>query len=278
MSGNGAAGRTVISKLSAILLAFTEGGSLSLSEIVKRSGLPMSTAHRMVADLTAWRMLERDQNGRFRPGLTLRALGATDCCTTSSIRDLASPVLEDLCRASGGETRFGVLHDDVLRYIYKEGPDHPVSEFSSAATLPLHATALGKVLLAFAGPDLVDQILARHLRAYTSNTIVDRDRIRWTLKLVKNHRFAVSDRELRDDYSAIAAPIFGSTGRLVAALEVRVADVASMAQIERPMLAVAAASLSRDLYRSCCCAPASAGGVPVSMLQSFPSSAARSRS
>ena len=277
MSGNGEAGRSVISKLSAILLTFTEGGNLSLSEIAKRSGLPMSTAHRMVADLTAWRMLERDQNGRFRPGLSLRALGGTDCCTTSSIRDLASPVLEDLCRATGSETRFGVLDGGVLRYIYKKSHDLPVSEFSAAATLPLHATALGKVLLAFAEPKLVDEILSKDLRNYTSHTIVDRDRIRWTLKLVKNHRYAVSDRELRSDYSAIAAPIFGSTGKPVGALEVSVADVSSMAQIERPMLVVAAASLSRDLYRSCCCAQSATGGGPVTRLQSFSPASARYR-
>jgi hypothetical protein len=64
----------------------------------------------------------------------------------------------------------------------------------------------------------------------------------------------VSEGELREDYSAIAAPVFGAVGRPVAALEVRVADVATLGKIERPMLAVAAASLSRDLYRSCCCA------------------------
>jgi len=278
MSGNGEAGRSVISKLSAILLTFTEGGNLSLSEIARRSGLPMSTAHRMVADLTSWRMLERDQNGRFRPGLTLRLLGGTECCTTSSIRDLASPVLEDLCRATGNETRFGVLDGEVLRYIYKKSHELPVSEFSPAATLPLHATALGKVLLAFAEPRLVDDVLSRELRNYTSRTVVDRDRIRWTLKLVKNHRFAVSDRELLNNYSAIAVPIFGSTGKPVGALEVSVADASTVAQIERPMLVVAAASLSRDLYRSCCCVQPAAGGVPVTRMQSFPAAVARNRS
>ena len=263
VSGNGAAGRSVISKLSAILLTFAEGGNLSLSEIAERSGLPMSTAHRMVSELTAWRMLERGQDRRFRPGLSLRTLGGTDCCTATSIRDLASPVLEDLCRATGKETRFGVLDGMNLKYIYKRTLELPVTTFSAAATLPFHATALGKVLMAFNGPALTDAVLSRELRAYTPNTVVDRDRIRWTLKLVKTHRFAVSDRELQGDYSAIAAPVFGSTGRPVGALEVRASDVASVRQIERPMLAVAAASLSRDLYRSCCCAQPDAGGAPV---------------
>jgi len=254
MSGNGAAGRSVISKLSAILLAFTEGGTLSLSEVAQLSGLPMSTTHRLVTALTAWRILERDQHRRFRPGLSLRALGGAECCTTTSIRDVATPVLEDLFRATGREVRFGLLDEAVLKYIYKSKIDLPVSEFSAAATLPLHATALGKVLLAFTEPEFVDVLLAGDLRAFTANTIVDRDRIRWMLKLVRKQRLAASDRELREDYSAIAAPIFGPTGKPVAALEVRLADVASLGQIERPTLAVAAASLSRDLYRSCCCA------------------------
>jgi IclR family acetate operon transcriptional repressor len=276
MSGNGEAGRSVISKLSAILLTFTEGGSLSLTEIARRSGLPTSTVHRLVNDLAAWRLLERDQERRFRPGLSLRALGATECWTTTSIRDLASPVMEDLGRAAGSETRFGVLHGDMLRYIYKTAPDVPVSEFSPAATLPLHATALGKVLMAFTEPAFIDQVLSRDLRAYTSNTITDRPRLRWTLKLVKAHRFAVSDRELVSDYCGIAAPIFGSTGRFVGALEVRVADVATVAQIERPMLSVAAASLSRDLYRGCCSTqPDAARTIEARRMNAFSSAAAR---
>jgi DNA-binding IclR family transcriptional regulator len=254
MSGNGAAGRSVISKLSAILLTFTEGGSLSLSEVAELSGLPMSTTHRLVTELTAWRILERDRHRRFRPGLSLRALGGAECCATTSMRDVATPILEDLFRATGHEVRFGILDGEVLKYIYKSAIDVPVSEFSAAATLPLHATALGKVLLAFTEPEFVELILARDLRAFTTNTIVDRERIRWMLKLVRKHRIAASDRELREDYSAIAAPIFGSTGRVVAALEVGVAGVAGLGQIERPTLAVAAASLSRDLYRGCCCA------------------------
>jgi hypothetical protein len=134
------------------------------------------------------------------------------------MRDVATPILEDLFRATGHEVRFGILDGEVLKYIYKSAIDVPVSEFSAAATLPLHATALGKVLLAFTEPEFVELILARDLRAFTTNTIVDRERIRWMLKLVRKHRIAASDRELREDYSAIAAPIFGSTGRVVAAL------------------------------------------------------------
>lgn len=277
--GNKKPGRSVVSKLSAIMLLFTEGGTLSLSEIAERSGLPMSTAHRMVCDLSAWRILERDQNRHFRPSLAMRALGGTSCCTTTSIRDLASPVLDDLCRVSGSEARFGILDGQVLKYIYKLGPDSPVSEFRPAATLPLHATALGKVLMAFSGPEIIDLILSREVRAYTPSTIVDRERIRWTLNLVRAHRFAVSDGELRSDYSAIAAPIFGSAGNPVAAIEVRVTDVATRAHIERPMLVVAAASLSRDLYRSCCCTrPATQGVVPATGVSRFPSAAALSGS
>jgi IclR family acetate operon transcriptional repressor len=254
MSGNGTAGRSVISKLSAILLTFTEGGSLSLSEVTERSGLPMSTTHRLVNELAAWRILERDEHRRFRPGQSLRALGGAACCTMTSMRDLAAPVLEDLFRATGRETRFGILDGEVVKYIHKSSTHSPVSEFSPAATLPLHATALGKVLLAFTPAEIVDVLLSTGLRVFTPHTTVELDRIRWTLKLVRAHRFAVSEGELREDYSAIAAPVFGAVGRPVAALEVRVADVATLGKIERPMLAVAAASLSRDLYRSCCCA------------------------
>ena len=109
VAGNGTdARRSVISKLSVILLAFSQGGAYTLSELAEHTGLPVSTTHRLATELVEWRVLERSDDRRFRPGLSLRTLGGTTCCTTS-IRDRAAPVLEDLSRATGAATRLGLL-------------------------------------------------------------------------------------------------------------------------------------------------------------------------
>jgi IclR family acetate operon transcriptional repressor len=252
MAGNSSQpGRSVVSKFSAILMTFRRGGSLTLSEIANLSGLPISTAHRMVNDLADWLVLEKDPNGRtYRPGVALQALLGSPCCLSRSLRDRAAPWLEDLHRAVGADVRFGVLEFDAVNYIEKRR-NCAVSQFSTAATLPVHATAGGKVLLAYIPEPEMRQLVNHRLTAYTSRTIVDPDQLRWVLRRVRSSGFAIADRELRTDWSTIAAPVFGPAGRLVGALEVDVAEPAGWFDSVRPALSVAAASLSREFERPC---------------------------
>jgi IclR family acetate operon transcriptional repressor len=252
MAGNSSQpGRSVVSKFSAILMTFRQGGSHSLSEIASLSGLPISTTHRMVNDLADWLVLEKDCDDRtYRPGLALQSLSGSACGLTRNVRDRAAPWLEDLHRAVGTEVRLGVLDFGVVSYVEKRR-GYAVSQFSPAATLPAHATAGGKVLLAFTPDHELRQILNRRLTAYTSRTIVDPEQLRWVLKKTRVNGFAVADRELRSDCMSIAAPIFGPGGRIVAALEVDVDDPASALDSVRPALAVAASGLSREFERPC---------------------------
>src|ERR1700689_537880 len=75
--GNSAApGRSVTSKIVAILLAFRDGDEHSLTDIAQRARLPVSTAHRLLAELTAGGVLERTDESRFRIGLLIKTLGS----------------------------------------------------------------------------------------------------------------------------------------------------------------------------------------------------------
>ena len=119
MAGNSSQpGRSVVSKFSAILMTFRQGGSHSLSEISNLSGLPISTTHRMVNDLADWLLLEKDCDGRtYRPGVALQSLFGGPCCVSRNVRDRAAPWLEDLHRAVGADVRFGILELDAMTYI-----------------------------------------------------------------------------------------------------------------------------------------------------------------
>ncbi|HEY5878443.1 MAG TPA: IclR family transcriptional regulator [Nakamurella sp.] len=272
MAGNSSQpGRSVVSKFSAILMTFRQGGSHSLSEIASLSGLPISTTHRMVNDLSDWLVLEKDCDGRtYRPGLALKSLLASTCCLTRNLRDRAAPWLEDLHRAVNADVRLGIPEVGAVSYIEKRR-GCAVSQFSPAATMPVHATAGGKVLLAFTPDRELRQILNRRLTAFTPRTIVDPDQLRWVLKKARVNGFAVADRELRSDSTAIAAPIFGAGGRIVAALEVDVGDAVSALDCVRPALSVAAAGLSREFERPCeHCQTLVAGGEERSELRAQP--------
>jgi DNA-binding IclR family transcriptional regulator len=252
--GSNQQGRTVISKVSAILVAISEG-SRTLTEIAARTELPLSTVHRLATELAAWRVLERTTDGSYRAGPPLRTIGLTgdgafvDVDEVAvSVRDRAVPVIEDLFRAVGVRVRVGFLDEALLvAYVQKESPHQPVSRECPAARLPAHATALGKALLAFSPPVVIKTVLGRRLRRYTPFTITRPDVLMATFKTIRATRVAVCDRELEWDSCAVAAPVFGVGGQVVAAIELQTQDLARDVERWLGLLNVAAGSLSRDL-------------------------------
>jgi DNA-binding IclR family transcriptional regulator len=150
MAGNSTeSGRSVTSKITSILMTFTEGSVHSLTEIARLAGLSVSTAHRLTSELASWRLLERLDDGQYRVGLPLRMIG-TGGTSAPSVAERAPWVLEDLAAATRSRARLGVLAGLDVAYIEKQPGHRPVSSFSAAATLPAHPTALGRALLAVA--------------------------------------------------------------------------------------------------------------------------------
>src|SRR6476661_10519657 len=129
-------------------MTFTEGSEHCLTEIARLAGLPISTAHRLTAELTSWRLLERTPEGLYRAGLSLRMISACPD-RTLTLHERAPCVLEDLAATTHSRARLGVLHELQVAYIEKEPGHRPVTCFTRAATLPAHPTALGRALLAF---------------------------------------------------------------------------------------------------------------------------------
>jgi DNA-binding IclR family transcriptional regulator len=242
-------GRSVTSKVIAILMTFTDGSMHSLTEIARLAGLPISTAHRLASELTARGALERTEDGNYRVGLPLRMIG-TCPSHPPNIQERAPRVMEDLCDATRAVVRLGVFDDLEVAYIEKTPGHRPVTVFSAAATLPAHATALGKALLAFTSPHVVDLVIERGLKAFTPYTLTTPDRLRRALAVTRLTRIAVCRWELALGVSTVAAPVFGVGGQLVAALEVQIRDLRCDLQVVQPALMVAGHSLSRELATS----------------------------
>ena len=148
--------------------------------------------------------------------------------------------------------RLGVIDSLQVLYVEKVYRGRPLSEFSAAATLPAHATALGKALLAFSSPETVDHVIRHGLRSYTASTVATAARLRHALKVTRLRGMAVARGELRPGHCAVAVPVFGPAGEVAAALEVRLRDVPSELPGTVPALMVAARGLSGDLGRSPC--------------------------
>jgi DNA-binding IclR family transcriptional regulator len=115
------------------------------------------------------------------------------------------------------------------------------------AELSLHATGVGKVLLAFAADEVAEKVLAEGLPAHTPHTITDPDRLRAHLREIRGKGFAITREEMTLGSCSVAAPVRDADQRVVAALSVvarnRTADPRRLA----PAVVTAARALSRDV-------------------------------
>jgi DNA-binding IclR family transcriptional regulator len=251
MAGNASeAGRSVTSRITAILLTFTESSEHSLTEIARWARLPISTTHRLVAEMTSWQLLERTSEGLYRAGLLLRTIGR-EPVPCPSLEERAPYILGDLAVATGFRVRLGVLHELDVAYIEKRPGYHPVTAFNSAARLPTHPTALGRALLAFSPPRLVEMTISRGLRPYTSHTVTSPDRFRRALAITRVTRAAVTRYELEEQTCSVAMPVFGPGGGAVAAIELTLPDIGvGTLQPALAALNLATRSLARELTGS----------------------------
>jgi IclR family transcriptional regulator, acetate operon repressor len=245
MAGNSTEpGQSVTSRIAAILLAFTDSNVHSLTEIARLTRLPVSTAHRLAVELAATDFLERDESGRYRVAPSLRRLGAAGW-RAPTLAERGPFVLDDLSVATHRSARLGVLSGTVVNYIEKR-PHQPVTSFDSAATLPAHATAVGKALLAFSPTRIADQLIMKGLPEFTRNTITAPDQLRHNLASIRRAGFALSVGELEIGTNAIAMPVFCDR-KAIAVLELRVRDPRQELATVTAALATACGSLSREL-------------------------------
>ncbi|MFY9931691.1 MAG: IclR family transcriptional regulator [Streptosporangiaceae bacterium] len=247
MAGNSAEpGRSVTSKVAAILLTFHDGNEHSLTEIARLTCLPVSTAHRLVAELAGWGLLERTDESRFRIGMPIKTIGGRSYYTPA-ILESARRVLEDLVAAARTSARLGILAGTDIAFIEKRRDHSPVTTFAQTPRLPAHATALGKALLAFSPPEALDRVIAGGLPGFTPTTLTDPEQLRQHLGSIRLTRVAVSRWELAPAVSTVAVPVFGAGGLAVAALELAVPNLRTDRQMATAVLSVAARGLSREL-------------------------------
>jgi DNA-binding IclR family transcriptional regulator len=238
-------GRTVVSKVVAILMTYLYGESKTFTEIVESTGLPLSTVHRLLWELTACRILERTEHGSYRVAPTVRRIGAAR--HPVGLESRAALVLHDLAQTLDTEVRFGVLRTHQVAYIEKGRGRQPVTTFGDGATVSAPDTAMGLVLLAFSPRSVVDAALLRACTAAEDDAAAGPDRLAEVLRRIRLRHLAVMWNDRQPDRSALAVPVFRAGGVIAAAIEAQVHDPSAQLPFVRPALLVAARSLSREL-------------------------------
>ncbi|GAA2336009.1 IclR family transcriptional regulator [Dactylosporangium salmoneum] len=250
MTTASAAARTVTSRVLSVLDAFNgEHRRLSLSQISRRAGMPLATAHRLVGELAAWGALERAADGRYQIGLRLWEVAAL-APRGLGLREAAMPYLEDLYEATHQHVQLAVLDGVDVVYVERISGRHALGVRSRVGgRLPAHATGVGLVLLAHAPAGVLEEYVARPLVAFTPLTIADPARLRATLDKVRRAGHAVSDRQVQMDAVSVAAPVRDLEGRVVAALSVIVPFDGMQPAALVPAVVTAAHGISRTLLR-----------------------------
>ncbi|UUW90376.1 IclR family transcriptional regulator [Nocardioides sp. WV_118_6] len=211
---------TYLDRLFVLLDAFGhDQDSLTLGELVTRTGLPKTTVYRLAQALVRHRVLEHADRA-YQLGPRLFELGEL-VPRVRVIRRQIKPFLRILRDQSQGTVALGMLDGEEVLYLLEASTDvHAENPLRDGQRIPVHCTAMGKAILAFSPPSLVERIVAARLPRYTPQTIVDPRKLRAELSLIRAQGYATEMEEHRLSHYAIAAPVLDPLGRVVAAMTV----------------------------------------------------------
>ncbi|MFB4315980.1 IclR family transcriptional regulator [Actinomadura sp. 21ATH] len=243
-----AADRTgpVVARALRIVGAFTpDRRALTLSELARHAGLPVSTVHRLAADLVAWGALERDAAGRYTIGLRLWEIGSL-APRGLGLRERALPYLEDLSQVTRENVQLAVREGTELVFVERIAGSRAVPVLTRVGgRFALTATGVGLVLLAYAPAEVQEEVLARPIKRYTELTMTDPSAVRAALAGTRARGYAISDRQVTMDALSVAAPITDARGEVVAAVSLVVRHGTALPHALAPLLRTSARAISR---------------------------------
>ena len=241
---------TTLSRATRVLEVFgPEAPALSASDISRRTGIPMASAHRLVAQMVRLGLLDKGPDKLLRVSLRLWELGWRSTATLG-LRHLAMPYLEDLQSAVRQHTQLAVLEGTDVLYIERLSARGrtAVNLTRVAGRLPAHACSSGLVLLAFGPKELQERVLATpRLPALTPRTITDPKELRRQLADTRRRGSAVSMGSVHLDGAGIAAPVRDHTNEVVAAVSVIVPNSAADISAATPAVVATARGITRAL-------------------------------
>jgi DNA-binding IclR family transcriptional regulator len=239
---------TVLGKALAVLHAFgADDRAVPLAELGRRTGLPKGTLHRVAGDLVEAGLLDRDGTG-YRLGTGLFQLGMR-AAVERSLLEVATPYLEDLYEQTHETVHLGVRDGLDVVYVAKLGGHRQAPAPSRVGgRMPLHCTAIGKVLLAHAGPEILTGVLARGLTRTAPRTITAPAVLAGQLAAIADTGLAYEYEESAVGIVCVAAPVTEGDA-VVAAVSVTGPADRFVPERHRAQVRAAAAGISTTLGR-----------------------------
>lgn len=236
-----------------LLEAFREAEELGVTELSRRLELHKNNVFRLLATLEERGYVDQTpETDRYKLGVRCQDLG--HCFTRGSgLARHGRQVLEGLVANTGESAHLGAMLDFEVSHLDGEAPDQlVVSALRVGKRLPLHCTAMGKVLLAATDHETWEQYEREHapkgsFAKWTSATLADRDKFFDHLQAVAGAGFALDEQECADGLTCAAAPVLDGSGRTVAALSVSAPSFRYTDEALRQELAPAVIKAAEDL-------------------------------
>lgn len=212
-----ASGTQAVDRASALLINVLEADAPShLGTLARAHDLPKSTTSRLLAALERQGLIQRDRNGGFLAGHILTAF-AREQNQDSILVTRMRPLLESLAKKTGESANLAIAGNGFINLIDQVDGDYLLGATNwIGKRVPYHASALGKVLLAYSAVT----IPAGRLERCTEKTIISRARLLAELEQVRKVGYAIIIDELEEGLVAVAAPIREIDGRTIGAISI----------------------------------------------------------
>ncbi|RNI22843.1 IclR family transcriptional regulator [Flexivirga caeni] len=211
--------QSVLRAASMLRLMAAEVEPVTLKDVATGLGLAKATAHGLLQTLVEVGFVRQDEAGRYLISADLPELHS-DQLDLNELRSIGLNWTDALAARTGESARLAAFRDGamvVAHHVFRSRPTRQRLQIGSA--LPVHATALGRVLLAF-DPGAARSIQGRELERFTSRTITDRTRLMAGLPAVREQGWSFTLGEDEPGLAAIAAPVRDRGGYVIAAVEV----------------------------------------------------------
>ncbi|WP_103866291.1 IclR family transcriptional regulator [Aquimarina sp. I32.4] len=211
---------TSVEKAFKILDCFsTHHIELGVTEIAKQMNTNKSAVYRMLATMEALNVIQQNpENEKYRLGLKLFELGQKVSIHKNFIAK-ARPFMEELVKRAGETAHLAIHKNQKVYFLDKVVGRHDLQINSQIGSeKPLHCTGLGKIILAFAHSNYKDIIKDLDLISVTKNTITNKEKLISEIESIKHKGFALDIEENEIGLVCVAAPVFNTTGKFIAAI------------------------------------------------------------
>jgi IclR family KDG regulon transcriptional repressor len=212
---------TTIQRAIDVLNLFRERQELTFTEILDRLKYNKATLFRVLHTLEQNRYLTRDQRGCYELGLGILLLG-NQVSQAKQLRKVVVPYLKRLARQNNLTVHLAVVAGlDIVIIDQFAAPNNLKVEPRVGREAPAHCTALGKVLLAYSEPSVVEMIIDSHgMPRYTPNNIIARDDLLQELQRIRECGYALDDSEYDRQIRCLGVPLLNRDNKIEAAVSI----------------------------------------------------------